>query len=189
MIPTIDEILNNIPDKFEHNTTTSHLFKRHVYEYFSTKYFKDKICIEIGSNIGYTTRVLSYLFKEVIGVNLEDVSLAKKFNNDRPNVRYYAQDIYNTVLPISYADVFLVDAQHTYNAVIDDTLRSLKYNSTGKKYFIYDDYGAFPEIKKAITDMVNENIIKIEKYIGHDTKSKFTRPLYDMEGVICSEII
>lgn len=184
----IDEILKNIPDKFEHRTTTSHKFKRDVFEFFNKPEFKDKVCLEIGSNIGYTTRILSYLFKEVIGFNLENVDVASKYNNDRPNVRYYAQDVYNTTLPVDYGDVFLIDAQHTYDAVIEDTLRSLKFNSYDKKYFIYDDYGAFPEIKKAIDDLISCDKITIVKKIGHEPNSQFVKPLYEYEGLICIEV-
>lgn len=184
---TIDELLAIIPDKFEHRTTTSHKFKRDFFDYFNKIEFKDKICIEIGSNIGYSTRILSYLFKEVIGFNLDSVEAAQKFNSDRPNVRYYAQDVYNTVLPVDYADVFFIDAQHTYDAVIEDTLRSLKFKSDGKKYFIFDDYGAFPDIKKAVDDLISCDKIEIVKKIGHETDTTFVKPLYDYEGVICIE--
>jgi len=184
---TIDELLTIIPDKFEHRTTTSHKFKRDFFDYFNKIEFKDKICVEIGSNIGYSTRVLSYLFKEVIGFNLDSVEAAQKFNSDRLNVRYYAQDVYNTVLPVDYADVFFIDAQHTYDAVIEDTLRSLKFKSDGKKYFIFDDYGAFPDIKKAVDDLISCDKIEIVKKIGHETDTTFVKPLYDYEGVICIE--
>jgi len=185
---TIDKILGNIPDKFEHKATTSHKFKRDFFEYFDKEQFKDKVCLEIGSNVGYTTRVLSFLFKEVIGFNLEDVSVAEKFNNDRPNVRYYAQDVYKTKLPIDYGDVFLIDAEHTYHAVIEDTMRSLNFKSKNKKYFVYDDYGAFPEIKQAINDLIEYEKIKIVRYIGHLPNSQFTRELFDYEGLICIEL-
>lgn len=184
---SIDEILINIPDKFQHKTTTSHKFKRELFEFFNKDEFKTKVCLEIGSNIGYTTRVLSYLFKDVIGFNLENVDVAREFNVDRPNVRFYAQDVYNTTFPTNYGDVFLVDAEHTYNAVVNDTMRSLKFKSSGKKYFIYDDYGAFPEIKQAVTDLIQYDKIQIVKYIGHEPGSNFTRPLFDYEGVICIE--
>jgi len=183
----IEEILINIPDKFQHKTTTSHKFKRELFEYFNKDEFKNKTCLEIGSNIGYTTKILSYLFKEVVGFNLESVELAQKFNVDRSNVRFYAQDVYNTTLPIDYGDVFLIDAEHTYDAVINDTIRSLSFKSDEKKYFIYDDYGAFPEIKKAIDDLVEYNKIEIVKKIGHSPNENFIRPLYDSEGLICIE--
>jgi hypothetical protein len=47
----IDKILENIPDKFEHRTTTSHRFKKDVFEFFNSPEFSDRVCVEIGSNI------------------------------------------------------------------------------------------------------------------------------------------
>ena len=183
----IEDLLKNIPDKFEHSTTTSHRFKKDLFEFFNKEEFKNKICVEWGSNLGYTTRVLSFLFKEVYGFNKVEVDKAEKFNQDRSNVKYFAQDIYNTKISINEGDIFLVDAEHTYHAVIDDTTRSLQFKSSGKKYFIYDDYGAYPEIKKAIDDLVEYNKIEIVKKIGYNNEEKFTRQLFDYEGVICVE--
>lgn len=183
----IEELLINIPDKFEHKTTTSHKFKKDIFEFFNKDEFKTKNCVEWGSNLGYTTRILSFLFKNVTGFNIKEVDKAETFNSDRPNVKFYGQDIYNTKIPVDYADVFLVDAQHTYHAVIDDTYRSLNFKSDGLKYFIYDDYGAYPEIKNAISDLVSSDKLEIIKKIGHSPTDSFTRPLSDYEGLICIE--
>lgn len=127
------------------------------------------------------------MFKNVTGFNKFEVDKAEAFNADRPNVKYYGQDIYNTTLPINQGDIFLVDAEHTYHAVIEDTSRSLEFKSNGKKYFIYDDYGAYPDIKKAIDDLIEYNKIEIIKKIGYSPEENFTRTLYDYEGVICME--
>jgi AraC-like DNA-binding protein len=184
----IDELLLTIPDKFQHKATTSHRFKRDVFEFFDKPEFKDKICVEWGSNLGYTTRVLSYLFKEVTGFNKERAVEASELNKDRQNVRYYTQDIYNTELPIDTGDVFLVDADHSYDAVINDTLRSLNFNSAGKKYFIYDDYGALSDVKDAVDALILSDKIEIIKKIGYATDEVFTHKLRDYEGLICKEI-
>ena len=183
----IDELLRDIPDKFEHSTTTSHKFKRDVFEFFDKPEFKQSVCLEIGSNRGHSTRILSYLFKEVVGFNYDNVEMAGEFNKDLPNVRYYAQDVYNTPMPLDYGDVFFIDAQHTYFAVMDDTIRSLKFRSTNalKKYFIYDDIGVFPELRQAMDDLIKNDYIEIVKPIGYGPSEKFTRPLYDYEGYIC----
>lgn len=185
---SINEILQLIPDKFQHPTTTSHKFKRELYNFFNKDDYKNKKCVEWGSNLGYTTYVLSHLFNQVTGFNKERAVEAIEFNKNRPNVKFYTQDIYNTNIPIKDGDVFLVDAEHTYHAVIDDTMRSLSFESTNKKYFIYDDYGAYPEIKKAIDDLIEYNKIKLVTKIGHSPSDRFTRPLYDYEGVICIEL-
>ena len=185
----IDELLLTIPDKFQHKPTTSHKFKRDVFEFFDKSKFKDKICVEWGSNNGYTTKILSYLFKDVAGFNLSTTDKAAKFNADRPNVRFYAQDIYTTKIPIDTGDVFLVDADHSYDAVINDTLRSLSFNSSEQKYFIYDDYGALSDVKDAVDALVFAEKIKIIKKIGYATGEVFTHNLRDYEGLICEEIL
>lgn len=185
----IDDLLLTIPDKFQHKSTTSHRFKRDVFEFFDKPEFKDKICVEWGSNLGYTTKILSYLFKDVSGFNLERAVEAVEFNADRPNVKFYTQDIYTTKLPIDTGDVFLVDANHSYDAVINDTLRSLSFNSSEKKYFIYDDYGGLPEVKDAVDALVSAEKIQIIKKIGYATGEVFTHNLCDYEGLICEEIL
>jgi hypothetical protein len=53
MSNNIDFILSNIPDKFEYPMTTSHKFKRDMFVFFDKSEFTDKICLEIGSSIGY----------------------------------------------------------------------------------------------------------------------------------------
>jgi hypothetical protein len=96
-------------------------------------------------------------------------------------------------LPLDYGDVFFIDAQHTYFAVIDDTIRSLKFKSTNglKKYFIYDDIGAFPELKQAMDDLIKNEYIKIVKPIGYSPDETFISKhpkLSAYEGYICVEV-
>ena len=161
----IDELLKDIPDKFEHSTTTSHKFKRDVFEFFNKPEFKQSVCLEIGSNLGYSTRILSYLFKEVVGFNLESAKEAIEFNKHRTNVRYYTQDVYNTQLPLDYGDVFFIDAQH--------------------------DIGGFPELKQAMDDLVKNEYIKIVKPIGYSPDETFISRLPKLsayEGYICVEV-
>ena len=187
---TIDEILSLVPDKFEHKTTTSKKFKRDLFEFFDKPEFKDKIGLEIGSNLGYTTFILSFLFKQVYGINEKEFDKADAFckRNSRTNVQFFGQDVYKYGLPIDSADVIMVDALHTYEAVQTDVYNSLKLNSTGKKYFIFDDVGAYPEIINSLNDLFDKGVIKPIKKIGHSDEEKFTRPLYDWEGVICIEV-
>ena len=49
------DILNGIPDKTQEKNTTSLKFKKDLIEYLGDDY-KDKTCLEIGTNKGYTTR-------------------------------------------------------------------------------------------------------------------------------------
>lgn len=188
-MPIIDELLQTIPDKFQNRNTTSHRFKRDLFDFFNKPEFKDKHCVEWGSHIGYTTKVMSYLFNTVTGFNHSRTVEAEEFNKDRPNVKFYGMDIYTSEIPINTGDVFLVDAVHTYDAVVDDTMRSLNFRSAGKKYLIYDDYGAFPEIRKGIHDLISLDKIRIIKKIGYAPTETFTHTLYDYEGLICEEVV
>jgi len=82
----------------------------------------------------------------------------------------------------------MVDALHTYDAVQIDVYNALKLKSDGKKYFIFDDVGAYPEIINSLNDLFEKNVIKPIVKIGHSDEEKFTRPLHDWEGVICIEV-
>jgi len=57
------DILKGIPDKRQDKNTTSLKFKKDLIEFFGEDY-KDKICLEIGTSKGYSTRLLSFLFKK-----------------------------------------------------------------------------------------------------------------------------
>ena len=56
----IEKILENIPDKRESKNTTSLKFKKDLIEYF--KDLNLNRCIEVGTHVGYSTRILSFLF-------------------------------------------------------------------------------------------------------------------------------
>ena len=56
------DILKGIPDKREDKNTTSLKFKQDMIDFLGDDY-KDKTCLEIGAHRGYTTRILSFLFK------------------------------------------------------------------------------------------------------------------------------
>ena len=192
-----DEILNDIPDKITINgeplyrNTTSKKFKLDVINFFNKEEFKNKNAIEIGVYGGHSTLILSKLFNHVHAIDIRPISsdiksLWKKYNSN--NITYHQRDVYKNGLPDVESDIFFIDAVHTYHAVAEDIYNSLKLKSIDKKYFIYDDYGAFPEIKKCIDDHCNFEKIKILKFIGYKPGDKFLRKLYDYEGLICLEL-
>lgn len=187
---TIDSILEMVPDKFSDITTTSKKFKSDVYEFFNTPDFSDKTCLEIGCKNGYTTLVLTYLFKMVYGINYDTIVSPNEFlvSKDRSNFKLFAQDVYKLGLPVHEADVIFVDAVHTYQAVVMDVENSLKLKSDGKKYFIFDDIGLYPEVRSAVYECVSAGVLKVEKKIGYGPfDGDFVRLLSDHEGIICSE--
>ena len=82
---TIEEVLKEIgEDKNQNLSTTSFKFKSDVWDFFQG--FEDKIAVEFGTNKGQTSRVLSYLFKKVYTVNINDNAEAIQLNGDKPNI-------------------------------------------------------------------------------------------------------
>jgi len=184
----------NIPDKTEDKNTTSLKFKEDLVDFFKDKNLNT--CLEIGTNHGWTTRILSDLFKNIHTVDhsLNNTNLAKKNNPDKNNIIYYTADAYNpnTFLAMPKMDVVFIDCIHTYEAVIYDINTSLSLLDNNKgMYFIFDDYGHSVEpangVRNAILKSIEEGL-KIEKYIGQGAGYTYnpTSILVDHEGIILS---
>lgn len=186
----LTEILNKIPDKFDCRNTTSIKFKSELYEFFNKPEFKNRICLELGVYNGHSSYLLSHLFKKVVGFEISEgrINSAKKFVDGINNIEFIRHDLYDGPLPVSEGDVFFIDALHTYDAVVNDTLNCLNnVKSNYKKYIIYDDYGICVPVKNAVHHLIDVGKLKLIKYIGYEPNSQFTSPLLDYEGVICSE--
>jgi SAM-dependent methyltransferase len=187
----LNELLALVPDKSKDRTTTSHRFKTDLYNFFKKPEFENKTCLEIGCKNGYTTIFLTCIFKLVYGINYDTVVSPDNFlkSHGRSNYELFAQDVYKLGLPVKSADVIFVDAVHTYDAVIMDVSNSLKLTSSGKKYFVFDDIGLYPEVKSAVDVLIGNNILKMETKIGYSPfETGFVGFLDDYEGVICSEV-
>jgi hypothetical protein len=90
-------------------------------------------------------------------------------------------------LPITECDVILIDSKHTYDGVKIDVERALKLKSSGKKFFILDDYRLCPEIRRCVNEFTHLNILKFEKGIG-TFEGDSQPPTSNWEGVIISEV-
>jgi SAM-dependent methyltransferase len=184
--------LQNIPDKTQYKDTTSHKFKQDLIDFFKEKNLKS--CIEIGTNHGWTTRILSELFETVYTLDHKqsNIDLAKTNNFDKTNINYFVGDAYNSNTYIGFPkfDVAFIDCIHTYEAVINDinTCISLMDNNSGM-YFIFDDYG-HPQstgVKDAILYAI-ETGLKVETYVGQSKGYQYnsSSTLIDREGIILS---
>ena len=193
---TINELLIEIKeDKTDNLSTTSFQFKRDVWNYFQN--CQDKIAVEFGTHKGQTTRILSFLFKQVYTINNNDNEVAKEFNKDRDNIVYLNFDLYsNSQLPIfDTIDVFLIDAGHDYGHVIYDINRATSMNCAEDCYIIFDDYGLDSfnhHVKKAVNEAIAIGALQSIKGIGHEAGFNFgkgnktgpDRILEDFEGLI-----
>tara|TARA_A100001391_G_C5054358_1_gene274317 strand:- start:1048 stop:1668 length:621 start_codon:yes stop_codon:yes gene_type:complete len=189
----IDFMLKNIPDKRQYKETTSLQFKRDLIKLFS-EMGKDHTVLEVGTNHGHTTRILSFLFKNVITLDWREepnLRMAKELNADRDNITYIEKDVYASSwddLNLPKFEVSFIDCNHEYGGVVSDILNCTNYGNS-EQYIIFDDYG-HPKtgVKKAIQDTINQNDnFNIVEYIG-EPKGSDCRPgliLTDYEGVVC----
>ena len=189
----IDFMLKNIPGKRQYKETTSLQFKRDLIKLFS-EMGKDHTILEVGTNHGHTTRILSFLFKNVITLDWREepnLRMAKELNADRDNITYIEKDVYASSwddLNLPKFEVSFIDCNHEYGGVVSDILNCTNYGSS-EQYIIFDDYG-HPKtgVKKAIQDTINQNDnFNIVEYIG-EPKGSDCRPgliLTDYEGVVC----
>jgi len=178
----------SIVSKNEDIWTISNKMRTDIAEFFnySTNY---KIA-EIGSHKGYTTKFLSSIFSKVYAIdnNVEWTYLNKNFNKDKSNIQYIILDIYKDtwdVLPDDI-EVSFIDAIHSYELCKNDILNSIKRFSK-LKYIIFDDYGVWPGVKKAVDEMIQTKKLHFVKFIGTtDVPSPNGIVKNTNEGIICS---
>ena len=191
------EVLKNMPEKnLEHKDTTSLKWKSDVIDFFQDKNLKR--CLELGTNRGKSTKVLSSLFDEVYTIDSQQnyVDQAKLFCKECDNIKFFCGDVYDMKtyenLPKTYS-VVVIDCYHVYEWVVDDIKRALKFfdEDTGL-YLVFDDYGhPTTDVKKAVDYAVYSGLL-IEKYIGESEGFTVKRidgtqfTLEDHEGIILS---
>ena len=188
----LTDIINSLPDKFDYKNTTSRKFKLDLVDFFKGKNLST--CLEIGTNHGHTTLILSYLFDHVYTVELQDSNIeeAKLVTQGRSNITYIKGDAYNreTFNQIPSVDTAFIDCMHTHPHVLFDIQTSLNLSSTNGLYIIFDDY-AHPistGVYTAIEQAVQEGLTR-EQYIGEDAGYIFrldSPPLVRKEGIILS---
>ena len=160
--------LKKLPDIYENFTTTSYQFKNDIFKYFKDN---DYNCIELGCYQGYTSRILSFIFDNVLSLDFNDEFLQKanKYNKHIDNVGFINIDLsdndkWNDKIKSEYQDKFqvaFIDGKHNYESCINDLNNTFEL---GCKYFILDDVAIYGEVKKAVDefcDIHKENIESI----------------------------
>lgn len=187
-------ILEGLPDKTEYKNTTSLKFKQHLIEFFGDK--KLDTCLEIGTNHGHTTFVLSHLFNQVYTIDLHqsNVDIAKEVNRGRDNITYITGNAYDksNYQDVPKIDAAFIDCVHTYDAVLVDIQTSLNKCGEEGMYIIFDDY-AHPEstgVYKGIEEAITQGLTR-ECYIGEKAGYAFKKAanattLIRDEGIILS---
>ena len=200
---SIDELIkqNNIPDKPQDHATTTHKFKRDFWEFFDEPRYKNSYFIEYGTSRGHTSMISSYLFKEVHTVNFRDDQASANYLSTRSNIYRHIFDLYagdeTKWKDVLFGDIYLIDALHTYKAVSVDITSALSIlpSTLEKKILIFDDYGAYPDVKKAIDEAIGKGLIEVLTYIGEQKGYSYGPPARDTsrtltapEGLICQQV-
>lgn len=191
----IDKLLEIIgEDKHTNPTTTSNKFKTDLYNFCKLEFGKElaTTAVELGTHKGQSTYILAEIFDLVHTCNLPgNFDKAMTLNAKHDNIKYVGIDLYNTDIRQPFTtdtiDLFLIDAGHSYDNVMTDFTRATYMNTASPCYFVFDDYGLIPEVKRAINDLIWVGKLEVIKYIGHEPNYDFRngRVLSDWEGVIC----
>ena len=157
-----------------------------------TLFFENKNynIIELGSHKGYTTKVFSKLFQKVYAIDNNETFLSenKDFNKENTNIIYINFDLYKDDwkrLPKDI-NVAFIDAKHDYDSCKSDILNSIQYFKN-LKYIIFDDYGVWPDVRTIINELLLNNTLYFEKYIGlNDIPSLEGIVTNSSEGILCN---
>ena len=200
MNPEIKNILFGTVGKLKDKGTISIKFKHDICEWALTnkKFCQSKTAVELGTCLGYTTRVLSHLFDKVVTFdNLPDrIYKAKKYNSDRNNIEFCYEDLYDPESRwwenVDNVGLVFIDASHEYEHIKRDIDNVLKLNRSDNMLIIFDDYGMFPEVKLAVMEYIEQGRLQPVQYLGHpkgfycpECTIRIPAVSLDHEGVMC----
>ncbi len=157
----------NTKNKNDDIWTCSEKMRYDIYNFFKNKtHFK---IAEIGSYKGYTTKILANIFSKVYAVdnNVEWTNLNKELNKEATNIEYIFLDIYKDnwdILPDDI-EVSFIDAVHSYEGCKSDIQNSLN-RFKNLQYIIFDYYGICPGVKKNVDELIQNNTLKLQQFIG-----------------------
>jgi hypothetical protein len=192
LMDLVDQILNELPDKWESKTTTSKKWKTELYNFCRQNNVKS--VLEIGTSLGHTTYFIAHFVDKIttVEVDVSRVSRAKEFCKKHNNINFVCQSAYDTHWGFGYHDLTIIDCIHEYKYVKMDIENAIKL---GTKYIAFDDYGLFPEIKQAIDEYIAEGKLETISRIGYEKGTHFhmslstnatsDKVLADSEGIIC----
>lgn len=178
----IDDIINKLPDKSNDYSTTSHKFKRELYQFCIDNDLKTGC--ELGSCMGYTTRIMANCLNKVYSVDV-NFEKNKTLNRDLDNIIYIKHNLYGpkALEILDNIDICLIDANHDYQYVLKDIKTAI---GLGSQYLVFDDYGLFKGVRRAVDESFDNLKWRLIDHIGMPPKHNFGggRMLLHHEGVI-----
>ncbi len=182
---------SEIPDKSQWKTTTSHVFKLGLAQVLSGK---NKLkWIEIGAAQGHTTHFLSSMAKTIFSIDIDKKNCEMIEGLGHENVTVADWDLYSSkfedYMKKNNFDAAVIDAIHDEHHANIDIQNCI---NAGVKTFVFDDYGAFAGVKKAVDDFISsledKNTQYTVSYIGMPPGTLYPNTqfqvLSDWEGIV-----
>eukprot|EP00392_Amoebophrya_sp_AT5.2_P015977 g16205.t1 len=172
------------------------------------------LIIELGTYLGYTTRLLSDHFGKVFALDGDPffLRLNKLYNSDRSNIEFFQVESPNidwkwlyeraaggrggndsssaaasaTASASKSITVFL-DASHDFISVCNE-LRGLFLSRVPVEFFIFDDFAAEPQgVQIAVLFFIRRGFLRRVKYVGEQRGFSLRdgRTVFGPEGVVC----
>jgi hypothetical protein len=204
MTITKEEIMKNTKDKRDAYATTTSKFKSDLIDFFIDKNLNT--IAEVSGWGGHTTRILSYLFKNILFIehpNNFDTRIMGKIGDtpytylkDRDNVKFIPLDVYATEWNFPELDAIFIDCVHRYAECCSDITNGLKYVKMGG-YFVFDDYTLSEDnfgVRRAIHKFIEDGKLEFISYLGEEMEFYEKRPVKNKdldetwEGILCKKI-
>ena len=161
--------IRNAPEKSQMFVTTSHLYKRHLAEYFCGM-GGNMTALELGVYHGHTTAVLAAIFRRVISVDIEKeyLEVASKNAAAHSNVIFLSMDLMAddwSIFSTNQVSVGIIDANHHYEYVMADAQNALRH-LPHLQYLVFDDYHE-EEVERAVTELEEAGVLVECQGIGN----------------------
>jgi hypothetical protein len=145
--------------------TCSDEMRIHIGQLFAGKNYR---IAEIGAHKGYSTGQLADVFSHVYAIDNSDewTNFSRNLNKTKSNITYIKLDLYeDSWANLPDCDVSFIDAIHSYEHCLSDINNSISHFKS-LKYIIFDDYGVFTGVKRAVDECVSAGRFEIVKFIG-----------------------
>ncbi len=175
--------------------TVSQKFRDDIKDFFEPQKFN---FLEVGCYKGLTAKLLADHFLQYLGldVNSRYLRVARINNIFNFNVKFQRFDLYNSNWnDLTFAaDVILIDALHEYEYIKQDIDNCLKrFNNV---YIIFDDYGAWESVFRAVNEAIDQNQLEFVQEIGmekdqqlwSDQSNPRAYTHFGSEGLICRRL-
>jgi len=177
-----------VPDKYKFKSTITTTLRNDIIN-LAQKFKENRNVkpryLEVGFDRGYTLYVLheAKVFSELVGIDISHERMREASTLLGNSVSLHLCDIHGLQhFENKHFDIVFIDADHTYNAIKNDVLKTLKFNTADEYYLILHDYGLTNAgVKQVVHEIFHRDEINI---VGDkDHWNPLGAPINDVEAV------